>query len=306
MCTKKSLLLQGQIVKANNINIWYETFGQKEHPALLLIMGGCCQGVLWHRAFCERLAIEGFYVIRYDHRDAGFSACFDFEKNPYTLLDMVQDAIGLLDALAIPKAHLFGVSLGGFIAELMAGYFPDRVHTIVLLGSTYEIRPMNRAYAGLPAEPHSLLPPPTPEYLAWMREFMKLAPHTAEEQLAQRMEGWNRLSGNRFPLDVGINRDIQQQFLDRLQYPQGILNHITMLRSSESESILRTIPSKIHLPTVVLQGSEDPIFRPEHGQALSAKIEDATYILVEGMGHIPSDHFYDFYSTILKRQLNFS
>ena len=51
-----------------------------------------------------------------------------------------------------------------------------------------------------------------------------------------------------------------------------------------------------------LQGSEDPIFPPDHGEALSQQIENAEYILVEGMGHLPSDHFYDLYLEVLKRQ----
>src|ERR1700722_20304356 len=95
----------GQIAKANEIDIWYETFGDEKSKPLLLIMGGCCQGVLWHRQFCESLADEGFYVIRYDHRDSGFSSCYDYETNPYGLMDMAKDAIGLLDAIGIQKTH---------------------------------------------------------------------------------------------------------------------------------------------------------------------------------------------------------
>ena len=61
----------GQIAKANDIEIWYETFGEEKNPALLLVMGGLCQGILWPTEFCEQLAQAGFYVIRYDHRDTG-------------------------------------------------------------------------------------------------------------------------------------------------------------------------------------------------------------------------------------------
>lgn len=78
-----------------------------------MVMGGCCQGILWPTEFCQKLADEGFYVIRYDHRDAGFSTCFDFETDPYDLIDMAKDAIGLLDYLEVEKTHLFGLSMGG-------------------------------------------------------------------------------------------------------------------------------------------------------------------------------------------------
>ena len=148
LCTSTLFAGQEQIARINAIDVWYETFGKKEIGAST-IMGGCCQGVLWP-VFCERLAHEGFYVIRYDHRDAGLSTCVDFEENPYDLMDMAKDAVGILDAANIEKAHLFGVSLGAFLAEIMAGYFPERVHSILLMGSSCDIRPMNLAYAGLP------------------------------------------------------------------------------------------------------------------------------------------------------------
>ncbi len=293
---------QGQVAKVNEIDIWYETFGDEKNKPLLLIMGGCCQGVLWHREFCEGLAGEGFYVIRYDHRDSGLSTCFDFEKNPYNLMDMTKDAISLLDVIGVEKAHVFGVSLGAFLAEIMAGYFSPRVASILLLGSSCEIRPMNLAYAGKPLEENAILSPPKQKYLDWMGEFMKQPPQTDEEKVLQRIEGWNQLSGYEFPLDEKINRELQEEFLARLRYPQGILNHITMLNTLQSEELIRLVSSKIRTPTVILHGSEDPIFPPDHGYALSEKIQNSEYIFVKGMGHVPSDHFYDLYIKVLKRQ----
>ncbi len=292
----------GRIAHVNGIDIWVETFGQKEDSAVLLIMGDCCQGVIWDTAFCEKLAHEGFYVIRYDHRDTGLSTCFDFEKNPYGLMDMTQDALGVLDAAGVHKAHLFGVSLGGFLAELMAGYFPERVHSILILGPSCEIRPMSLAFAGLPPEEDSGFSPPSHEYLVWMREFMKLLPLTDEEKLNQRLEGWNRLNGRKIPLNEETNRKIHSAFLARLRHPQGIINHITMLRDARSEALVRTAPSRVKVPTVILQGSEDPIFPPDHGEGLAKEIEHAEYLLVEGMGHVPNDHFYSLYIDILKTQ----
>lgn len=294
--------MQGQITKANEIDIWYETFGDSKSKPLLLIMGGCCQGVLWPKQFCERLASEGFYVVRYDHRDSGLSSFFDYETNPYDLMDMAKDAVGLLDALAIQKAHIFGVSLGAFLAEIMAGYFAKRVTSLLLLGSTCEMGPANLAYARKPFEKNAILSPPKQTYLDWMFKFLKQSPQTYEEKLAQRIEGWNHLNGHVFPLDAKINREIQEEFLARLKYPQGILNHITMLNTPHSEELIRLVPSKIQTPTVILHGSEDPIFPPDHGVALSEKIQNSEHIFVRGMGHIPSNHFYDLYIKILKQQ----
>lgn len=293
---------QSKIAHVNGIDIWYETFGEKENPAVLLIMGGCCQGVIWDKGFCERLADTGFYVIRYDHRDTGLSTCFDFEKDPYSLMDMTKDAVGVLDVTGVKKAYLFGISMGSAIAETLAGYFPERVYSILLMGSSCDIHPMNLAYAGFLPEENAKFSPPSPEYLAWMKEFMKLSPKTEEEKLAFRIEGWNKLNGNKIPLNEKINVEIHTAFLSRLRYPQGIINHIKMLKDERSEDLVRSLPAKIKVPTVIIHGTEDPIFPPDHGKALHQAIKGSEYFLVEGMGHIPNDHFYDFYIDILKRQ----
>jgi pimeloyl-ACP methyl ester carboxylesterase len=161
---------------------------------------------------------------------------------------------------------------------------------------------MNIAYMGKPPEENAALPPPSPNYLAWMLEFMKLNPQTEEEKLTQRIEGWERLNGQKFPLDPQINRQVHSEFLSRLRCPPEIMNHIRMLRSEDSEAFVRTIPRKIDVPTTILHGTEDPIFPPAHGAALKQLIPHAEYQLVEGMGHVPSDHFYDLYIDILVRQ----
>lgn len=294
--------LQAEIAHVNDIEIWYETFGEKKDPAVLLIMGGCCQGVLWDKAFCERLAHEGFYVIRYDHRDTGLSSCIDFEKNPYDPIDMTKDAVGVLDATGVEKAHLFGISLGGLLSEFMAGYFPERVHSILIMGSTCEIRPMNLAYAGLPLDENIPFSPPAFHYTSFIKEYMKLSAETEEEKLNQRLEGWYRLNGKRLPLNEKANREIHQAFLARLRYPQGLINHLLMMRNEHAETLVRTVASRIKVPTVILQGTEDPIFQPDHGEGLAKAIEHSEYFLVDGMGHVPNQHFYDFYIGILKRQ----
>lgn len=298
-----SLLASSEIMaKVDDISIWYETFGKKEDPCVLLIMGACSQGVLWPKVFCEQLADEGFYVIRYDHRDIGLSSSINFEKNPYDLLDMTKDAVAVLDAADVQNAHLFGVSMGSLIAELMAVNFPERALSLLLMGSTCDIRPMNLGFAGLPPEKNASLPPPTPEYLFWMAEFMKFSPTNEEEKLAQRIEGWNRMNGQKVPLDEKLNKAVQKEFLSRARNPQGIAHHIQMLRTEKSEELARTTPSQIQVSTIIIHGSEDSILPPVHGEALSNKIPNSKYLFVEGMGHVPNDHFYTLYISILKEQ----
>ncbi len=100
----------------------------------------------------------------------------------------------------------------------------------------------------------------------------------------------------------GKNREMQKTFLARLRHPQGIVNHLTMLSSESSEALVRSIPSLVKIPTTIISGSEDPIYPLDHGKGLARLIENSEYVLADGMGHIPNEHFYDLYISILKRQ----
>ena len=118
--------------KANGVEIEYDTFGDPAAPALLLVMGLGAQMIAWDEELCERLVERGFFVIRYDNRDIGLSTKFDDgpqpdltallsgdgSSAPYLLADMADDAVGLLDALGIARAHIVGASMGGMIVQL--------------------------------------------------------------------------------------------------------------------------------------------------------------------------------------------
>ncbi|NNF17461.1 MAG: alpha/beta fold hydrolase, partial [Gammaproteobacteria bacterium] len=139
---------------ANGITIEYETFGSASNPAILLIMGLGMQMIAWPEMFCRELASQGFYVIRYDNRDTGFSTKFAGSKTPgvasmvirsllrlpvrgaYTLPDMAADAAGLLNALEIDAAHIVGASMGGMIAQNLAAGHPHNVLSLTSIMST--------------------------------------------------------------------------------------------------------------------------------------------------------------------------
>ncbi len=149
------------IARTNGIDLWYETFGFKDDPAILLIMGTGAQGLFWDTDFCTRLAAAGRFVIRFDNRDVGRSTWFDdrpamkaedlspaavavFRERGlppdllpvYLLDDMARDAVGLLDALELRSAHVVGVSSGAFIAQFMAIEHGGRVRTLTSVGGS--------------------------------------------------------------------------------------------------------------------------------------------------------------------------
>ena len=141
--------------KANGIEIEYDSFGNNEAQAVLLISGLGTQMIRWSETFCQMLADQGYRVIRFDNRDAGLSTHFDSASMPdlaaiadavsrgetpnvpYTLFDMANDAVGLLDSLRITRAHVVGRSMGGMIAQLMASEHGERVLSLVSIMSSW-------------------------------------------------------------------------------------------------------------------------------------------------------------------------
>ena len=179
-------------VRANGVDLCYQTFGDPAQPALLLIMGLGVQMLGWDEAFCERLARDGYFVIRYDNRDIGKSTWFDHEgvpntllmfakaaigfmpKAPYTLKDMAADAVGLLDALGIARVHVAGASMGGMIGQEMAIHWPERMISFTSIMSTTGDRSLP---AAKPEASSLLIARPAEnrdEYLAFYKRLMKV------------------------------------------------------------------------------------------------------------------------------------
>lgn len=278
------------MAKLTGVDLWYETFGDCKNEAILLIMGGCCQGNLWPLEFCIKLANIGFYVIRYDHRDTGLSSYFDFDKNPYDLKDMMKDAIHLLDYLKIDKAHGVGLSMGGPIAELLAANYQNRINTITLMSTSCDLRPTNLAYAGLPAE-EGALPRPTDLYLRWMNQFQENHSVGVKDIIQFRLEGWRILSGSKVAFNETLHYELHKQYCERSNNLQNTLNHIMVCKNSET--MIKNAPSKVNVPALIIHGSEDPILPPEHGFALARQIKNSSYIFLDGMGHVLNEAFYD-------------
>ena len=288
----------GQVgtVQANGIDIWYEEFGERSNPAVLLIMGAGCQGIMWPTQFCEQLASWGLHVVRYDHRDMGESSSVDFEADPYDLAVLAEDAVGLLDALAIERAHLFGQSMGGPVAELVAGAYPERVESLTLVATSCDFEPGIRAFEGEPLEA-GMLSPPWPRYVAWRNGCLAHPPQTLDEQVKAMLDGSRLLSGDPASFDEELYGQLHRQALSR-QNPATFGNHLLAIK--RSLDLVREAPVKVAAPTLIIHGSLDPVFPPDHGVALAGAIPHARLMQVEGMGHILNPAFYDLWIEALQ------
>lgn len=282
---------KGNLSQFGNLDLWYESFGDSKDPCFLLIMGAGCQGILWPDLFCKKLASLGFYVIRFDARDTGYSSYFDYKKNPYTLLDMAKDAVSLLDLLGIKNAHVMGTSMGGAVAQLMAAWFSDRVKSLTLISTTADFRNLVAVILGKASE-NLPLSPPSQKCLEWIEAFSVSHPHLSWfEKIKKQLEGWKILNGPEAPFDAKYYGKMMLKSVLRQRSYEVLLNHVKAIIASV-DLVLET-SSKIDIPCLVFQGSEDPIFPKDHGQRLASNLSKAELHMVDKMGHNLNSCFYD-------------
>ncbi|HEX4870085.1 MAG TPA: alpha/beta fold hydrolase [Moraxellaceae bacterium] len=268
-----------------DIELHYEDWGNREHPAFLLIMGLSAQMLLWPDEFCRQLVQKGFRVIRFDNRDIGLStkvrlkaapmhdlvrmARFTFglkSPAPYTLYDMAQDCLGLLDHLGIRRAHVVGASMGGMIAQILAGNHPERVLSLgVIFSSTNQ----------------PLLPPPAPRAIGPLMKGP--GKHATREQLIAHSKKLMRIIGSpEYPNPDHELEAFASMLYERAYHPAGVKRQFMAVLSSGS---LRPVAKRISVPTVVIHGLDDVLVRPACGRAVARAIKGARLHLVPGMGH---------------------
>lgn len=265
-------------VRSNGIQLRYETLGDPDDPAMLLIMGLGAQLIDWPRELCDQLAGRGLRVILFDNRDAGLSqACpelgvpdvrailgGDRTTVPYLLADLAADAVGLLDALGIERAHVTGVSLGGMIAQQLTIDHPDRVASLCSVMSTTGDRAVGR---------------PTPEAAA----LLGLPPAANRDAAVENSIASARIIGS-----PGFPATPEELLLraaakyDRAYNPLGTLRqYAAALGSPDRTAALRGVT----VPTVVIHGEQDPLIAVSGGRATADAVPGAELLVIPGMGH---------------------
>ena len=270
-----------QFAKANGIELCYDTFGDRKDPPLLLIMGLGAQMILWDDGFCTALAARGFYVIRFDNRDIGRSTKIAGEapplpklleqaqtgkpiEAPYTLRDMAADAVGLMDALGISRAHVVGASMGAAITQELAINFADRLLTATCI-------------MGTSGDPR--LPPPTQEAMAVL---MTPTPLDRDAYMERFLWTWRVLRGSAFPEDEARERARAERIFARGINPPGVARQLAAIFASGDRSA--ALP-KVRVPMLVIHGTADPLVPVEGGRAIAAGVPGARLVEIEGMGH---------------------
>ena len=269
-------------VNVNGVEIVYDTFGESSAAPMLLIMGLGEQMIGWDEDFCTQLASHGYWVIRFDNRDVGLSTRLDeagvpdilalFQAQtqgksmqvPYTLHDMADDVVGLLDALDVESAHVVGISMGGMIAQEMVIHHPERVRTLTSIMSS----------TGNPD-----LPPPSNEAMSIL---VTPFPTDREGYIENAIHTWKILSGPGFPIEEVRIKERAGRAFDRGLSLAGTARQLAaILASGSRKERLRSVTQK----TLVIHGDADPLVPVECGRDTAASIPGAELLIIEGMGH---------------------
>ncbi|MES2317133.1 MAG: alpha/beta hydrolase [Pseudomonadota bacterium] len=272
------------ILKSNGINIAYETAGDPKGVPLLLIMGLGMQLIAWPDDMVDGLVELGFYVLRFDNRDAGLSSKFDHAGKPnlplaflkslvrwplkpaYTLDDMADDAIGVMRALGVARAHVVGASMGGMIAQVFAAKYPDRVLSLTSIMSSSGRRalpgPTRAARTALlkrPANPN---------------DFDSLVAHLANT--------FRVIGSPAYPTPEKQLRERVARAIKRNVSTAGVARQMVAIAASGDRSkLLKTITA----PTLVIHGAADPLVPLACGEDTARQVPGARIEIIEGMGH---------------------
>ena len=267
-----------QRARVNGLEIAYETFGDPADPAVVLVMGLGSQMLAWPDEFCQALAARGSYVVRFDNRDVGLSSALRDVPTPhpvavlagrrppvYTVADMADDCVGLLDALGLDRVDLVGASMGGFIAQTVALRHPERLRSLSLIMTSTGSKRVGRYKLQLVG---SLLRP---------RVFP-----SREAAIEGRVAMARLISSPGYPFDADYVRDLAARSYDRAGDPTGYMRHLgAILSQPDRTRQLR----RLRVPTLVIHGFQDPLVGVSGGIALARNIPGARFVGLHGMGH---------------------
>lgn len=258
--------------KNGNVEIEWQSFGDGQPETILLVNGLGSQMTRWPEALCEKLVAKGYRAIRYDNRDTGLST---WPTEPYSLSDMANDGVAVLDAAGVKTAHLAGVSMGGMIVQAIAIEHPERVLSLTSIMSA------TGAPGTLDSTPEAAAvlnsAPPDPK-----ADFEAFVAHSVKNALVIGSPG--------YPWPDGALRERAIAEYRRAFNPAGVARQMGAIRG-DGDRTARL--GRLKVPAVVLHGADDPLVPPAGGKATAAAIPGAELRLIPGMGHDVPPSLYD-------------
>lgn len=274
-------------VERERTRLWVRADGDRTKPSIVLVAGANASHLMWPDEFCALLVDRGFCVVRYDHRDTGRSSRVDFATEPYTLTDLTEDIFVVMDGLEIERAHLVGLSLGGSLVQAALLDHAERIcSATIMLTAALDVDfagNLARVYTG---EPEPLgLPLPKREVLEQLAQRAAVA-QSLEEELERRVAEWMLLSGR-------LARLRPEEFR---VWEERAIAHAGNFHQPRNHAFAEPIPrrraaelSRVTVPTLVIQGGQDPLNPPPHGKHIADLIPSARLVEITELGHsLPS------------------
>jgi pimeloyl-ACP methyl ester carboxylesterase len=275
------VITQSGKAPVNGIEIYYETFGGRQNPAILLIMGLDAQCIIYGENIINPLVESGFYVIRFDNRDIGLSTWMNntwHRSRPYLLQDMAKDSVELLDFLQIKQAHIIGVSMGGMIAQHITIDFPEKVLSLTsIMSSGFTLNPIIESKFR-----QKLIFRLVPFLIKRFYFKNKYSEHKVS--VGSYMATYRRLRGKRFEFNEAYFREVFTESIEgrKGQNPRARYQQFCAIVASGSR--LKKL-GQIKAPTLVIHGTNDPLVNPKHAEIYAPLIPNSKLLMIEGMGH---------------------
>lgn len=258
-----------RVLTTEGVSLATQAFGRPQDPPILLIMGATASMLWWPEGFCEALAAQGFQVIRYDNRDTGRSTTGAIGDPVYSLDDMVEDAMAVLDGYGAAQAHIVGMSLGGMIGQLAALAHPDRVETLTVIGAS-AFDESDPDLSGIDER-----------FLAHFAGLAALDWSDRGAVTAFMVEAARLSSGPARPFDAVAARRRAERECDRAQNIGSAFNHASLAGGERWAGRL----SELAAPLLAIHGADDPIAPLAQGVRLVEKVPDARLVRLDGAGH---------------------
>ncbi|MDT7561592.1 MAG: hypothetical protein QOG76_216 [Pseudonocardiales bacterium] len=250
-----------KLVGISDVELCVETFGNPANPAVLLVDGAAASMLWWEAELCEQIAGGDRFVIRYDNRDTGRSTSYPPGQPGYTYTDLAGDALGILDALNVERAHVVCRSMAGGIGLIFGVEHPGRVASLTLVSTS-------TGEDGLPPSSVEFTPAdPDPADSAAVVDFVVAS--------AKAYSG-----GSPYFDEAAMRALVEQDVARSRNITSTLTNHYAMTFDGPSHSY-----GDIKAPTLVVHGDHDPAFPLPHGHALRDAIPGATLLILQGAGH---------------------
>ncbi len=254
----------------NDLKLYVETYGDQNNEACLFISGAGANSSFWSDRLCDSLVQNGFFVIKYDHRDFGYSSKIDWNKSPYNFMQLANDALTILDSLNVYKAHVIGHSMGGFIVQLLGIHYPGRIISMTSISSSTNSPTV-----------------PMPPQKTWEIYLANKPQGSFESDLDGFLNVWKYLNGT-----AKFDKELAIEYTKNLYKRQPINKALGASHVKAQETLTDRTEElkKVKTPTLVMHGQEDYAVDKYGAVQTAESIENAELILIPQMGHIPFNY----------------